>query len=259
MEEVPSYEESQASFALDKKQQQQQLGSPSLLPQQLAETRTQRIQSILTTYVDPLLFSQGAAGLYKTTFILVPSSVSSLQDAPSNAYTTPQEPQVIGFPSDEVVRLVRLQGQSHNMEFWRQPAVVSELESAMRARLAASGHRLYVDPPASPLSEPGEPAQQQQQQQQQQQTLSQSQSQSRKGRSRRSIWGRLAGSDDTINDQQLGWRAEEPADQGSSKIPTGLVKVSVVWKDVALRIANEMGLYNTQRGPALCLTVEVGA
>ncbi|KAF3492295.1 uncharacterized protein GIQ15_01812 [Arthroderma uncinatum] len=246
-EAVPSYEESEASFAhSDKKEVNFIPPPPSLLPQQLAETRTQRIQSILTTYIDPLLYSQGAAGLYKTTFILVPSTVASLQDSPSNAYTTPQEPQIIGFPSDEVVKLVRLRGQDNAMEFWRQPAVVAELDSAMRSRLAASGHRIY-EPSAHPEPRPDPPPQQQQ-----------PAPAKGKGKLRKSFWGRMAGgSDDPINDQKLGWRAEEPETDGQlSKIPTGLVKVSVAWNEVALRIANAMGLYETQRGPALCLTVE---
>ncbi|EFR05008.1 hypothetical protein MGYG_08011 [Nannizzia gypsea CBS 118893] len=248
MDEVPSYEESEASFARqDKKSPFPVHPPPSLLPQQLAETRTQRIQSILTSYVDPLLFSQGAHGLYKTTFILVPSSVSSLQDAPSNALTTPQEPQIVGFPSDEVVKLVRLQGEEHTMEFWRQPAVVAELDSALRARLAASGHRIYNEQQQAADAEP-EPEPEKQQQP----------VHAPKGKLRRSIWRLAGGSDDTINDQKLGWRAEEPAD-GGKKIPTGLVKVTIVWKEVALRISNEMGLYDTQRGPALYLTVEVGS
>ncbi|KAK2829925.1 hypothetical protein FQN49_007123 [Arthroderma sp. PD_2] len=237
-EEVPSYEESEASYVHSDKKQPPFIPPPSLLPQHLAETRTARIQSILTSYIDPLLASQGAAGLYKTTFILVPSTVSNLQDSPSNAYTTPQEPQVMGFPPDEVVKLVRLQGQEHAMEFWRQPAVVSELDSAMRSRLAASGHRIYE---ASERPKPETPRPE------------------AKGKPKRSFWGRMAGgSDDAINDQRLGWRAEEPEVGDADKTPTGLVKVSVTWKDVALRIANEMGLYETQRGPALCLAVEVG-
>ncbi|EGD86812.1 hypothetical protein H112_05320 [Trichophyton rubrum D6] len=250
-EKVPSYEESEASFGQDRKQPLHASPPPSLLPQHLAETRTQRIQSILTAYVDPLLFSQGSDGLYKTTFVLVPSSVASLQDAAGNAAAaTPQEPQVMGFPSDEVVKLVRLQGQGHTMEFWRQPAVIAELDSALRARLAASGHRIYEQPTDAAAVSEHEPEQHSQQQQQP--------APAPKGKLRRSFWRLAGGSDDTINDQKLGWRAEEPADE-ARKIPTGLVKVTIAWKEVALRISNEMGLYDTQRGPALCLTVEVGS
>ncbi|PGH23697.1 hypothetical protein AJ80_02303 [Polytolypa hystricis UAMH7299] len=266
-EEVPSYEESVASppsltntSEISKRPLPQ--SSPALpLPLQLSNTRTSRIESILSTYVDPLLLSQGSSGIYKTTFILIPSSVSSLQDAVSNAYTTPQEPQVVGFPSDEVVKVVRLKGEENAMEFWRQRAVVAELESSMKARLVASGHRLHetllaadgttmsqtitteeelaAPAPAAPV----------------------------KAKPKMSLWGRakakymLPPTDDEIEDRGLGWRAANqhpPAQDAPGKVPTGLVKVSILWKEVCLRIANEMGLYESKRGPGLCLSVEVG-
>lgn len=223
------------------------------LPSQLANTRTQRVEDILSTYVDPLLVSQGAAGLYKTTFILIPSSVSALQDAVSNAYTTPQEPQVVGFPSDEVVKLVRLKGEEHAMEFWRQPAVVAELGSSMKSRLAATGHKVY-DPATAGANEGNT-------------TGYSAATATNKGagkepeKAKRSFWGRKSRRDpdeDVVVDRKLGWRAEELPAEGSGKLPTGMVKVAVVWQDVTLRIANEMGLYESKRGPGLCISVEVG-
>lgn len=266
---APSYEESLSSTAYIKDTSKHiPNSSPSLLPlpTQLADTRTQRIDFILTRYVDPLLLSQGAAGLYKTTFVLVPSSVSSLQGAVSNAYTTPEEPQIVGFPSSEVVKLIRLYGEENAMEFWRQPAVVAELDSALKAKLVASGHRLHqpsedetssdvVDGASSPAPSPSpatapvpapapEPT-------------------------KKSFWGRTKDlysskgqdlRDVVIVDRKLGWRA--PGDQNANspgKIPTGLVNVSIVWKEVCLRISNEMGLYESKKGPALCMTVEVGS
>ncbi|EEP75991.1 predicted protein [Uncinocarpus reesii 1704] len=240
---VPSYEESVASQPFSKTDRKHVPDpQPSLsLPNQLANTRTQRIDAILSTYVDPLLLSQGAAGLYKTTFILVPSTVSTLQDAVSNAYTEIPEPQIVGFPTNEVVKLIRLSGQEYAMEFWRQPAVVTELESSMKARLVSSGHRLCEpDDPRTP--EPPPVVQE---------------------TKKVGFWDKIRGKaihDDEIQDRKLGWRAQEPQTEHSpGKIPTGLVQVSVQWKEVALRIANEMGLYESRRGPALCLTVEVGS
>ncbi|WEW57887.1 hypothetical protein PRK78_003354 [Emydomyces testavorans] len=236
---APSYEESVSSRPFSENATKNDLYEHSSLPlpTQLANTRTQRIDAILSAYVDPLLASQGTAGLYKTTFILVPSTVSNLQDAVSNAYTDAPEPQVVGFPVNEVVKLIRLRGEEYAMEFWRQPAVVAELESSMKARLTASGHRLY-DPNDQP--KPTSPP-----------TAGQ-------GKRKVGFWGRLRGKDlchDEIADDKLGWRAEEP----QTKIPTGLVKVAVQWKEVTLRFANEMpGLFESRRGPALCLSVEVG-
>ncbi|KAK2744649.1 hypothetical protein FQN55_006567 [Onygenales sp. PD_40] len=256
---VPSYEESLSSTAYGGGiSKHVPAPSPSLpLPSHLADTRTQRINSILSNYVDPLLLSQGAAGLYKTNFVLVPSSVSSLQDAVTNAYTTPEEPQVVGFPSNEVVKLIRLKGEEHAMEFWRQPAVVAELDSSLKARLVASGHRIY---------QPGEPPA----------IISDTDASSAPSpaiaataTSKKSFWGRAKNlyaskgqdlNDVVIVDSKLGWRAAEPQSEGApGKIPTGLVGVSVVWKEVCLRISNEMGLYESKKGPALCMTVEVGS
>ncbi|EEH37127.1 hypothetical protein PAAG_07545 [Paracoccidioides lutzii Pb01] len=248
---APSYEESLSSTVCSKDSSKfVPSSSPSLLlPTQLADTRTYRINDILTRYVDPLLFSQGTAGLYRTTFVLIPSSVSSLQDAPSNAYTTPEEPQVVGFPSTEVVKLIRLRGEENAMEFWRQPAVVAELDSGFKARLVGSGHRLhqpsvsdYGGPrgaDAAPTPPTVTPA-----------------------TTKRSFWGwkKDEPKDVVIVDRKLGWRSPgEQAESGSEKIPPGLVNVSIVWKDVCLRIANEMGLYESKKGPALCITVEVGS
>ncbi|PGH08899.1 hypothetical protein GX51_00956 [Blastomyces parvus] len=263
---APAYEESPSSVAYNKETAKViPNSSQSLLPlpTQLADTRTHRVNAILTKYVDPLLLSQGASGLYKTTFVLVPSSVASLQDAVSNAYTTPGEPQIVGFPSDEVVKLIRLQGEENAMEFWRQPAVVAELDSALKAKLAANGHRLHqpsstgeatsadVDAAGSPAPAAPEPAAK------------------TTATTKKSFWGRTKDlysskgqdlRDVVIVDRKLGWRA--PAEHNANapgKIPTGLVDVSIVWKEVCLRIANDMGLYESKKGPALCMTVEVGS
>ncbi|OJD14225.1 hypothetical protein AJ78_05411 [Emergomyces pasteurianus Ep9510] len=252
---APSYEESLSSAAYkDNTSKHIPCSTPSLLPlpTQLADTRTQRIDSVLTRYVDPLLLSQGASGLYKTTFVLVPSSVSSLQDAVSNAYTTPEEPQIVGFPSTEVVKLIRLHGEENAMEFWRQPAVVAELDSALKAKLVASGHRLHqpsddgtssdaMDVLNSPAPAPA-PA-----------PAPEPSVRTPATTTKKSFWGRTKDMysskgqdlrDVVIVDRKLGWRA--PGNQNANepgKIPTGLVNVAIVWKEVCLRIANEMGLY----------------
>lgn len=256
LDPVPSYEEStqgappfQPTVDDSKKLLDPHQGSGLPLPSELANSRTQRIHSVLSEYVDPLLASQAVAGLYRTTFVLVPSSVSDLQDCPSNAFTASQEAQVVGFPEDEVVKLVRLTGQEHAMEFWRQPAVVAELESAMKARLVASGHKIFDPTTEADIPAPADP----------------SPSIPPKNPARKSFWGRFRSSDkkeDIIIDANLGnlgWRAPDPQSRNSpGNTPTGMVKVLLVWKDVALRIANDMGLYESKHGPALCLTVEVG-
>ncbi|KAK2762669.1 hypothetical protein FQN54_000843 [Arachnomyces sp. PD_36] len=221
------------------------------LPSHLTETRTQRISSILSTYIDPLLISQGSSGLYKTTFLLVASNDPTLQPQASS-YSTPKEPEVIGFPSDEIVKIVRLKGEENNLEFWRQPPVVAELESALKSRLAASGHRL--EQPAgeyNPLA-PHSP------------TPDETHDASKKPESK-SFWGRsrdkLRSSEAFVVDRKLGWRAEEPREDNTpkGKVPTGLVRVVVSWKPVSTRVENEMGLYETKNGTGLCISIEVGS
>ncbi|KAB8074409.1 hypothetical protein BDV29DRAFT_201361 [Aspergillus leporis] len=69
----------------------------------LDESRVQRVQSILSQY-----------------------------PRAQNSYSTTKDPEVVGFPTSAVVKLVQLHGEEHTIEFWRQSA----------ARLAASGHRL---------------------------------------------------------------------------------------------------------------------
>ena len=249
---VPSYEESMRTGSStrapigDTKDVSGPNPRATALPLQneLANARTRRIDDILSEYVDPLLAAQGAAGLYRTTFILVPSTVSNLRaTSDDDAFSTSsQDPEVVGFPQNDVVKLIRLKGVEHTMEFWRQPAVVTELESSMKARLAASGHRLYgsidsLNTTASPTTR----------------------SDSSTKQPKKSVWQRLKPHNDDIVERNLGWRAPDlETEPSSSKIPTGMVQVSVAWKDILLRVTSPLGLFESKHGPALCLTVEVG-
>lgn len=249
LDPVPSYEESvrtgssSTAPAGDVKHTSSLNPPHTALPLQseLANARTRRIDGILSEYVDPLLAAQGAAGLYRTTFVLVPSKTSSLRATSSDPFSRSQDVEVVGFPEKGVVKLIRLKGEEHAMEFWRQPAVIAELESSMEARLAASGHRIYDSTDAS-----GNTA-----------TTQSSASPTSTKQPKKSVWERLKPHNDSIVDHKLGWRAPEL--QSEAKIPTGLVQVSVAWKDVSLRVANALGLFESKHGPALCLTVEVGA
>ena len=246
---APSYEESVSSPPLLNPQDSKGSLPPSHSPQQplashLTETRTQRINSVLSTYIDPLLASQGASGLYKTTFLLVASNDPTFQQR-SCSYSTPKEPEIVGFPSDEIVKIVRLKGEENNIEFWRQPPVVAEFESALKTRLATSGHRLEESAGAGESPGPEE-------------THKKSES--------RSFWGRSKDKQKSsdvpfIVDRKLGWRAEQPQhdDTPKGKVPTGLVRATVRWNPVSARVENEMGLYETKQGTGLCLSIEVGS
>ncbi|MCJ1303040.1 hypothetical protein MMC08_005846 [Hypocenomyce scalaris] len=232
-EGIPTYEESvlagaTAAAASDHPKSIPQPGAH--LPNQLTETRSQRIHSIITAYLLPLLTSQALSGLYKTTFILVPSNISSL---PSTA----SEETVVGFPSDDHLQLVRLHGSEHSLEFWRQPAVIRELEVELKARLTASGHRVEEEQRLSPTAAapPTSPK-----------------------ASKRSFFSRR-GSEKTAAvsgpvARTSTWSTPTPALLGS-----GQVRVKVGLQDVCLRVVSEMGLYETRTGMAVVVGVEIGS
>ena len=148
---IPTYEESTRSG----------IGKSSLpvlpltLTQQLASTRHHRIDAIISAYIDPLLQSQALAGLFKTILVLVPSNTISLQRRRkslediddmtggfANTTSTENGEEVVGFRSEDYVQLIRLHGEEYTLEFWRQPAVIKELNSSLRVRLQGSGHRM---------------------------------------------------------------------------------------------------------------------
>ncbi|KAB8229491.1 uncharacterized protein BDW43DRAFT_187963 [Aspergillus alliaceus] len=243
-EDIPSYEESIRSPPTEKPLSTITPNIATSLHRHLDTSRVRRVHSILSQYVDPLLAQQASSGLYKTTFILIPSNVTSLHPRTQNSYSTPKEPEPVGFPTSTVVKLVQLEGEEHTIEFWRQPAVLRELESSLRARLAASGHKIEGQG-ALPVSI-GEPQ-------------SPSSKDESKSKRRRSLWSRLTQgpSDAVIVDRKLGWRADHEEATGR-KLPRDQVRVSVEWKEVCLRVENDMGLYENCYAPGICLSVEVG-
>ncbi|KAL2005361.1 hypothetical protein VTN00DRAFT_2572 [Thermoascus crustaceus] len=259
---APSYEESVSSsqVGIDHHDLKQIGGVPSSPPpplplqRHLADVRTQRIGSILTTYIGPLLLSHGASGLYKTTCVLIPSNVDTLQSRTSDSSSVRKEPKVVGFPLNDVVNLVQLKGEEHTLEFWSQPAVVKELEVCLKARLAATGHTLEgtgQDPSATGANSPSEGH------------IKDTRS---PDNAKKSFWGRTkakyfyrpAGSETGIIDRKLGWRAEDEDGQ-NGKLPVGEVRVQVQWREVCLRMETETGLYDNKKGPGLCITIEVGS
>jgi hypothetical protein len=214
--------------------------APESLPLhiQLAESRSHRINLIISTYIEPLLLTQGASGIFKTTFLLVPSNVTSLH-----------HDEVVGFPASEYIKLVRLHGAEYSSEFWRQPSVLSELESSLKARLANSGHTIS-QPPS--LTAPIEPAL--------------APAPTPPAASKKSFWSRKkdnyaptpasAVEEDVTTNSKLGWRAHGEGVEGPAM---GETMVTVGPRDVCLRVVTEMGLYETRNGQAVGVTVEVGA
>ncbi|EED21846.1 hypothetical protein TSTA_090860 [Talaromyces stipitatus ATCC 10500] len=255
---VPSYEESIGSSTATS-------WAAATLHQQLDDTRLTRVRDILTTYVEPLLAVQGASGIYKTIFLLVPSNVDSLQQNHvsssdySSSYSQPKEPEVVGFPATDVVKLIRLKGEEHTVEFWRQPAIMEELASSLRMRLKTSGHRVeeqsMIEPNATQVSQS-----ESNRVRVNEKKSGWFKSKARKPEKPKSLWTTTAPSEATIIDQKLGWRATHEGLSVTNSIDKplsrGTVRVLVEWKEICLRSENAVGLYETQKGPGICLSVE---
>lgn len=258
---VPSYEESIGSSTAA-------TWTPATLHQQLDDTRLTRIRNILSTYVDPLLAVQGASGIYKTIFLLVPSNVESLQQQYAPSYSSsylppPKEPEVVGFSATDVVKLIRLKGEENTVEFWRQRAVMEELATNLRIRLKMSGHRVEEETVESPL-QPPTTVQESPTPAKERKAGGWFKSKPKKAEKSKSLWESTAPSEATIVDQKLGWRATHeglPSNNTPHNKPLtrGTVRVLVEWKEICLRVENAVGLYDTQKGFGICLSVEVGA
>ena len=70
----------------------------------------------------------------------------SLYKFVQNSGLESKEPELVGFPANEVVQLIRLEGEENNLSFWRQPAVIKGLETSLKERLALTGHVLEPEP-----------------------------------------------------------------------------------------------------------------
>lgn len=255
-EPIPTYEESvrhQSPGSSNTKSSNSQTETLISLPQHLSNIRRSRINAILATYIDPLLLSQAEAGLFKTTLVLVPSNASALQpskpgtsdviEGSGDTISENAEEAIIGFPCEDYVKLVRLHGQEYNMQFWRQPAVIKELEASLKARLKESGHEIFepAPPPAPlvPLSPPMEEP----------------------TKAKKSAFFRRSAKPTSVEepsplaaDSNLGWAA--PREQ---ILEPGQVKLKIGLQDVALRVVTDIGLYDTKTGKAVVVNMEIGS
>ncbi|MCJ1406155.1 hypothetical protein MMC19_000220 [Ptychographa xylographoides] len=246
-EAIPTYEESISQGAIGgpatESKTDTQSGQPAFLPGQLSTVREQRINNIIQAYIDPLLQEQSLSGLSKTTFVLVPSNTSTLQspkkgshdiiEGTGDSLSHDNQESIVGFPSADYVKLVRLHGAEYNIEFWRQPAVIKELDSALKARLQASGHRMADDSPPQPVSPavPDPP------------------------KAKRGFFGQKpkpapVASQAPINN----WRFAEGA-----RLDPDHVRVKVGLQEVCIRVVTDMGLYETRTGKAVVVNIEIGA
>lgn len=223
--------------------QPRMLESSLSLPQQVAKTRSRRINSIITSHIEPLLESHASSGLYHYTSVLVPSNVESLQtstailEGTGDIVSQLSEESVIGFPSNDYVKLVRLQGEEYSAEFWKQAAVMTELEDVLKARLRASGHKI-VDTTVQPKEEP---------------TVVADPSIPKK----RDWLGRRFQSSSTAapSFEPLHGTWNPPK---KVVVPSGHIRVNIDHKEICLRVHTPMGLYETRNGKAVVVDIEVG-
>lgn len=208
---------------------------PSLL-QSVNNTRGLKIRTLISTQIHPHLQTSALSGLSKTTLLLIPSNITSLQPRPfspvnpdsgandtgsESADTFPGE-SVIGFSSAENLSLVRLHGAENMLEFWRQEAVIRELDSQLKDDLRRGGHSIVGDVKEGVSSE------------------------------------QLEGPSRAALTKKMSFRKAEWKLAKEEVLSPGEVSVGVEFKEVSLRVENEMGLFETRCGKAIVIRVEVG-
>ena len=256
---IPSYEESVRQGATNGSSMDMggrpQVDQPSLLPQQISDVRSHNINAIIRVYIDPLIQSQVSLGLLKSTFVLVPTDVDSLQrpvlvsdvvsdiiEGFGDASSLDGLETVVGFPSETYVKFVRLHGTEFNSMFWRQEVVIKELESTLKARLRARGHHIAQDESTN-THIPSSPA-----------GAGPSTSKTRFLQRRTIGVPKQQPSLTPITTSPSSWRFER--DEG---LDPGHVRLKVGLREVCLRIKTELGLYETRTGKAVVVSFEVGA
>lgn len=234
---VPSYEESARLT--------NHTTSDSKIPRrplqtQLAETRSHRIRSVITAYVEPLLDAQLLNCVARSTFILIPSD--TLADLPNLAAKD-----LAGLPeSARNASVVRLHGPDNQAAFWLQPVVVQHLLSELRYRLVASGHRIEEPVPEQRASSP--------------QTAATSPSETRPSWLRRNFGlGQQTDPTASTSHWKLGWRSEEEGDAAKRKLALDEMRVNARVKEVSVMTESELGLLLTETVKAVWLEIEVGA
>jgi hypothetical protein len=235
---APPYEESTPpppAFADSKERPR-----PSIRTQ-LSETRTRRIHNLLATHIEPVLYSQFSDGINRRAFLVVPADVLTRQHNLAAK-------DIVGLPDDGSITVIRLYGDEDRAAFWQQPGVLQELTSSLRARLAASGHKVEAtsDPVVEAAQEPQPP------------DLPQRQTSSPSWFKKPSTTPIPQHDPTATTDYKLGWRSENE-DLPRKKLELDEVRVSVKVKDVSFRVETEMGLLDSVTGKILWLALEVGA
>ena len=126
--------------------------STRLIPQNIAQARSALISDLVQSVIAPQFYANALSGLSSSTLLIVPTNVPSLQpdqptrdpekSMPNTAF--PGET-IVGFPSTENVKLMRLQGQENSLGFWSQFAVILELKHQVQLQLHGEGYQIAED------------------------------------------------------------------------------------------------------------------
>jgi hypothetical protein len=228
---VPSYEESSRltnHTTSDSKAPRQHLQT------QLAEARSNRIRSVLAAYIEPLLDAQILNCVAGSTFILIPSD--SLNNLPNISAKD-----LAGLPeSARSAVVVRLHGPENEAAFWLQPAIVEQLTSDLKCRLASSGHRL--EDVSEEVQKPAVVA-----------------TTTKSSWLKRSL-GFDQQSDPTASTRhwKLGWRPEDEEGETNKKLALDEMRVRAKVKEVSVMTESKLGLLLTETIKAVWLLIEIG-
>ena len=213
------------------------------LPQHLTEARTARINDIITERVLPNFQEAVTSGLSTATLVLFPSNqdASPLNECDNKGNTA--APEIIGFPSTENVSVLPLAGKENGLEFWRQLAVIRELEDVLKSRLEVSGHRIWMPVAETIIATRPNDA---------------SQRVPKKG----GPFFRRKQSGPSSSNTILSPTAQVPgtswATPSTQPLQPNEIKVDVQLKDVSTRIVTAMGLYDAVTSKGVVVKMEIG-
>lgn len=230
---APTYEEAVGHTA-----------GPSLThAERIRNVRASRIAHLLSDFVDPLVEQQVQAGLTKSTFLVVPSDVTQLQSTsqagasrliekvPGVLDTSDSQDQILGFPDDELVKLIRLEGASENSNFWHQQVLVAELEMSLRERMGI-GHHADLPPRVSPNSRS----------------------------EKRGFWRKKSSEPSSPwNDAGRSSLAATSRPNPNAQLGPGEMAAYVSVEEISVRTESSFGLQEVNNGRALAIRIRVGA
>ena len=216
---------------------------PSRGPQildQLTLVRASHIRSIIHQHIIPIIETQASFGIAQTTIAMIPSDVNLPPEEEKSEFsfdTPSQKVEVIGFSSEDVVKIVRLEGGINKSEFWRPQAVIVDLETVLKESLNASS---TIRSPnrerfgASEVVAPPPPKPQ-----------------------KRNLLGRVV---DVINQEGGGGPGRGvvagPREEDGMGKGMGMVLVKARLEEISLRMVNDFGLYDTLSKQCVIIRVD---